>query len=378
MDHVKRLNRLQDELAKSDFDALIYGTGANFLYFTGLHVRWHRDDEPHEPTCFLLVKEGEDPQVILDSSWSALGSDAPVDVEVVSSQYELLTALQRYLKGSQRIGASQRALEYICELVRPILPGVECDNAELLGEHMRWIKEPEEIAFLRELTGLTNRVMEIVVDQVRPGITQLQMQKLVAQTGLKLGAEDISFPATVAYVKSGTEPTTDPFVYPPEEGLVPGTSIAFDFGFIRQGYCSDYGRSFYCGNAPDHIRAAYRALQESQLHLIEQMKPGQLKINQMFDVIEAALDERGYGDRIRARLPERGLGHQIGVDLHERPSLGPNSDVWLQPGMVMAIEPKVWHPGEYYLRVEDIVLITKDGAESLTTFDRTLFELPLT
>lgn len=377
MDHVKRLNKLQKKLVESDFDGLVYGTGANFLYFTGLHVRWHRDDEPGEPTCFLLLREGEDPRVILDTSWSHLASQSPVEVELVSSQYELLTALGRYLKGTERVGASQRAEAYIRELMRPVLPGVECDNGELLGEHMRWIKEPEEIAFLRELTGLTNRVMEIVVDSVRPGITQLEMQRLVAETGLRIGAEDISFPSTVAYVKSGTEPTTDPFVYPAEEGLVPGTSIAFDFGFIREGYCSDYGRSFYSGPAPDHIANAYKALQESQLHLISKMKPGQLKINQMFDVIEAALDERGYGDRIRARLPERGLGHQIGVDLHERPSLGPDSDVWLQPGMVMAIEPKVWHPGEYYLRVEDIVLITEEGAESLTTFDRELFELPL-
>lgn len=106
------------------------------------------------------------------------------------------------------------------------------------------------------------------------------------------------------------------------------------------------------------------------------MKPG-LKIGEMFNIIEAFLDGRGFGDRLRARLPHGNLGHHIGVDLHEKPWLRPGCDVVLQPGMVMCLEPKLWLPGEYYIRVEDMVLITEEGAESLTVFDRRLFELPL-
>ena len=87
------------------------------------------------------------------------------------------------------------------------------------------------------------------------------------------------------------------------------------------------------------------------------------------------LDELGYGDRFRARLPCGTLGHQIGVDLHENPWIRPETETLLAPGMVMCIEPKVWSPGQYYLRVEDMVLVTEEGAESLTVFDRNTFEL---
>ncbi len=378
MDHMKRLGKLQDQLVFRDIDALVYGTGANFTYFTGLGVHWHRDSEPQEPTCFLLMAQDEEPRVLLHSAWEHLAGASPVPVEIISSRYELLTALATYLKGMRYVGTSQRAEGFIRELLRPVLLHTQCFDAEEVGARIRWIKEPEEIAFLRQLNAMSDRVMEVVVEQIRPPITQLQLQRLVVETGLALGADDISFPPTAGFVKSGLEARENPFVYPKDKPLVPGSSISFDFGFIKDNYCSDYGRSFYSGPAPDHISAAYRALQASVVHLIERMNPGELKINQMFDVIEEALDERGYGDRLRARLPQRGLGHNIGVDLHETPRLRPETDVWLQPGMVMAIEPKLLHAGEYYLRVEDIVLITPTGAESLTTFDRDRFELPLT
>jgi len=106
------------------------------------------------------------------------------------------------------------------------------------------------------------------------------------------------------------------------------------------------------------------------------MKPG-MRIGDMPKIILAKLDELGYGDRFRARVPDGTLGHQIGVDLHENPWIKPDCDMKLLPGMVMCIEPKLWLPGEYYLRVEDMVLVTENGAESLTDFNRELFELPL-
>ncbi len=376
MNYPKRLEKLQNELMFRNVDALVYGTGANFTYFTGLNVHWHRDSEPQEPTCFLLMIKGEEPRILLHAAWAHLADESPVPADIISTRYELLKALGRHLKGIKYVGTSQSAETFIRELLRPVLLHTQCVNAEHVGGRIRWIKEPEEIAFLRELNAMSDRVMETVVEHIRPGITQLGLQELVVETGLSLGAQDISFPPTAGFVKSGLEATENPFVYPKDKPLVPGSSISFDFGFIKDNYCTDYGRSFYSGPAPGHISKAYRALQESVVYLISRMNPGELKINQMFDVIEQALDERGYGDRLRARLPQRGLGHQIGVDLHETPRLRPDSDVWLKPGMVMAIEPKLLHAGEYYLRVEDIVLITETGAESLTTFDRERFELP--
>ena len=92
-------------------------------------------------------------------------------------------------------------------------------------------------------------------------------------------------------------------------------------------------------------------------------------------MIEVSLDASGYGEFIRARLTTKSVGHQIGIEVHEDPWLEPQNKELLVPGMVVCIEPKLWDDGRYYLRVEDMILITDDGAESLTNFDRDLFQL---
>lgn len=373
--YARRLRRLHQLMVEAQLDGLVYGIGPDLRYFTGLAVNWPRESEPATPNALLAVTADGTPRLLIGRSLLELAGGSPVPCEVASSPAELTAALARFLRKG-RIGVSRPAGQYLGELVTAALPGAECVDAEHLTVPLRMIKDEAEIAALRRVVALTDRVMERVIDHVRPGITQQGLEELIGQTGTGWGAEDVSFAPAGKFVETGSEPGADPFTYPPDQGLVPGSSIAFDFGFVLDGYCSDFGRSFYCGPAPEHISGAYRALQEAQCHLISQMAPGRFKLGELFGVLEAALDERGYGDRLRARLPEGNLGHQIGIDLHEDPWLRRDCDVPLQEGMVMAIEPKVWLPGDYYLRVEDIVLVTSDGAESLTNFDRNLFELP--
>lgn len=379
MDYAARLKRLHEVVVDEGMDSLVYGTGANFQYFTGIPVPWTREHEPEAPGCFLVFSEYQKkPLVILDESAKNYPRpELPVEFAVAESEQKAAGLLREWLTGRATLtGTGRRAGPYIRGLLDRTLPDVEWVDAEGAGERIRMRKDRLEIAALRRVVALTDQVMGKVIDRIRPGVTQLQLQAMIKEAGLGLGAQQVSFPPAALFVKSGTAPTADPFVYPKEDGLVPGTSIAFDFGFVLNGYCSDFGRSFYCGPAPEHISGAYRALQEAQLELIAKMRPGETNLGQMFGILEAAVDRLGYGDRLRARLKDGTLGHQIGVDLHENPWIRPTTDVVLKPGMVMAIEPKLWLPGEYYLRVEDIVLVTETGAESLTGFDRATFELP--
>lgn len=375
MGYRRRLQRLQAAMQRNHLDGLIFGTGANFQYFTGLPIKWQRDHQPLEPDMLLVLSHGQEPYVLMSIEHGELLS-APIETKVYRSHDELISTLRGSLRG-KRIGTSRAAEQYIQRLINGVNTELETVLAEHLGEELRLYKEADEVTRLRKVALLTDQVMHRVVGDIRPGITQLELQGLIAAYGKSLGATDVSFPPAALFVKSGSEPTHDPFVYPKEKGLVAGTSIAFDFGFVLDGYCSDFGRSFYCGPAPAHIAGAYHALQEAQCELISQMTPGKVKVSEMFGKLEAVLDRLGYGDYLRARLPDGTLGHQIGVDLHENPWIRPDCDIILQPGMVMAIEPKLWLTGEYYLRVEDMVLITDTGAESLTTFNRELFELPL-
>ena len=200
--------------------------------------------------------------------------------------------------------------------------------------------------------------------------TSLKIEHL----GRGLGASDVSFPTTAGFCKSGSEPV-GVFNYEHDQTLESGTAIAFDIGFVLDGYCSDWGRSVYYGEPAEHIEKAYPALMTAVVETIDAMCGEVQRVNQVFDHIEMVCDREGYKDRLLERLPNRMVGHQIGVEVHEDPWLKPDQDQELVDGMVFCIEPKLWHKGEYYLRVEDMILIKNGKAESLTKYDREIFQL---
>ena len=278
------------------------------------------------------------------------------------------------LKGG-RVGLGDHVWGSTTVEVARAVKDAEFQGAEALMDHLRMIKDAGEIQRLRRVAELTDKAMEAVILQIKEGITQGELALEVEVQGRRLGASDISFPPTAGFVKSGSEISSDPFTYPKEKGLVPGTSIAFDIGFVMEGYCSDFGRSFYFGPAGPDIEKGYEALHQGVLETVDKMHDGSMRVCDLFPALEETLDRLGYGDYLRARLKTGNLGHQIGVEVHEPPWLSPEYEETLRTGMVMALEPKIWHAGEYYLRVEDIVMVGPRKMEFLTNFDRELFQL---
>ena len=107
-------------------------------------------------------------------------------------------------------------------------------------------------------------------------------------------------------------------------------------------------------------------LQQSVIQTVDKMKESSMRVCDVFPSIEKELDRYGYGNYQRARLPTKSVGHNIGVEVHEPPWLNPENELVLQSNMVLAVEPKLWHAGEYYLRVEDIVLTKPSFSLTLT------------
>ena len=243
-----------------------------------------------------------------------------------------------------------------------------------LMDPIRMIKDMDEIRKLRRVAKLTDAVMGKVIDELDEESTMRNTSLKIEHLGKGLGASDVSFPATAGFCKSGSEPE-GVFNYKKEQTLDPGTSIAFDVGFVLDGYCSDWGRSVYYGEPEEHIEKAYPALMTAVVETIDAIGDEVQKVDQVFDHIEKVCEREGYKDQLLERLPNRMVGHQIGVEVHEDPWLKPDEEQELLDGMVFCVEPKLWYKGEYYLRVEDMILIKNGKAESLTKFDRELFQL---
>ena len=284
--------------------------------------------------------------------------------------------LKPYAKGTKKVGVGLGCESHLKEMLGEIDSSVEVVSAQLMVESLRKIKDEKEIAALRKAAEFTDYTMGEIVKILRPGVTQWQVETKLNELALERSCMDLPFDPSCSFLKTGDPRCMKHGGIPKDEPLTPGTSIAFDYGFVMDGYCSDFGRSFYCGKAPEKIANAYKALQTAQVELLEQIKPG-VSLGITFDALGKTLDRFGFKDNLSNFANIGMMGHQIGIDTHEEPWLYNGSELVFEPGMVMTIEPKIFIPGEVFMRVEDMVLITENGCESLTRFDRDLYELPL-
>lgn len=380
MNFDRRVKWLQARMDQQGLDVVIYGSCQNFQYLTGMLIDWRRGVDSGSPETILFVPRMGEPILTVggmgmryaEKCW--IKNLRPVErggyygdiVKQVATDID-------WSEGKIAIGDHIWGSSLI-EIARQFKGGTFRSGKALLDD-LRMIKEPEELEKLRKVAKLTDDVMDEIISGVTDGVTQRNLQIDIEMLGRKKGASDISFTPTAGFVKSGSKVTENPFEYPKDEGLEPGTSIAFDIGFVNEGYCSDWGRSMYWGTASEEVNKGYEALMQSVVTTVDKMGAGNMRVNEIFPSIETYLDGEGYGDYLRARLKTGNVGHQIGVETHENPWLKPSEKMELKEGMVMCLEPKIWHAGEYYLRVEDMVLVKKNKGEFLTKYDREQFQL---
>ncbi|MFP3951477.1 MAG: M24 family metallopeptidase [Candidatus Bathyarchaeia archaeon] len=380
MNFRRRIEGLQDRMLDLDLDLVVYGAGPNFQYLTGSLVEWRRGRDLTSPKNNVFITPEGDPVMTLDEGSKRHEDEAWIkDVRVLERKEDAREAIKGLVgdlvEEPGRVGVGEYLWGSTVLDLAVACKGAKFSKAGNLLNEIRMIKEEEEISRLRKVAQLTEEVMEEIIPKVDRGISQRQLALDVEMEGRERGARDVSFPSTAGYVKTGSEPTEGPFNYPPDKGLEQETSIAFDVGFVLDGYCSDWGRSMYFGRPDEDISEGYNALQNSVVETVDEMAPGSMRVCDIYPSIEEKLDDAGYGEFLRARLKTGSVGHQIGVEVHEEPRLRPGNYTSLQEGMVFCVEPKIWDNGRYYLRVEDMVLVTSRGAEFLTTYDRNHFTL---
>jgi Xaa-Pro aminopeptidase len=387
----RRIYFLQNKMKELKVDCAFYATSAAMQYLlddpTYFWQRTIQTGSPfppkqesfsghfqNMPDAVLVIPASGDPTIVLTAERAKTMRPAHIK-QLIGSFYELGELLGEALCGTHFL-LSESCRWYVKELLLEQVSGCTFADGETLVEEMRKIKEPKEVEALREAAAFTDEAMRKLVPLMQPGITQRDLQHAIGDIARENGL-DLSFPPAAIFVHTDAPNADQLFSYPLDEPLKPGSSIGFDFGFLKNGYVSDYGRSFYCGEAPDEIKRGYEALQRAQVQLIESIRPG-MRIGDCFQSLYRTMEETGYGNYLR-RSPQdiAIMGHQIGIDTHERPWIHDEQNAVFEPGMVMCIEPKLWWPGKCYLRCEDMVHITENGAEFLTNFDRSLFALPI-
>ena len=374
-----RTQKIVDLINQAGLDGVLYATGANFQYLTHSNdVYWQRccmhniagNHSPHNVPEALVYMNKEGRITILCTPQHRGKYNHPT-VHAYMDQFE--DELAPIIDG-KKIGIGYNCGEWMKKTLKEVDPEIVTTEAENLMDYIRCYKDEEEIAQLRKMAQFTDEAIMYVATHLKEGMTQYEAEHMLMEYGFEHGMEDFSFPPTIGFKTRGTFTPEQNFDFPRTTPLVPGTGIAFDIGFMNNGYCSDWGRTLYWGKAPEHVKKGYEALQAGQVAMVSQIVPYKTNINELYDMIEAEVVKRGFGDVLRYRDIKM-LGHQIGIDCHEFPMLAASVDFVLKPGMVFCSEPKMMFEGETYMRVEDMILITETGAEFLSTFPRDMFEI---
>mgnify|MGYP000877424285 CR=1 FL=1 len=206
--------------------------------------------------------------------------------------------------------------------------------------------------------------------------SSLPIREIDAQM-IKQGAEGPSFNTMLLFGGPGTGRQDAPrpsFAGPGSFNavLTPGSVLAFDFGVVYEGWCSDFGRTVYIGEPSADMLRDHQLVADAQQAALDVMKGGEATGAQADAAARRVFEDAGRGDEFI-----HGLGHGVGVNVHEPPGLSKGDDTVLQNGMTLAVEPSLWVNHEYFVRVEDVVLVTPDGGVSLNTtptFDMIVIE----
>ena len=240
---------------------------------------------------------------------------------------------------------------------------IKVDHVRSPVNHLRQIKDADEIVNVKKSMQIVEAVFKLVRKEIKkPGMTEVQLAQFIQNSGLKMGANDLSFPAIVA---SGVNAAV-PHHTPSNKRLKAGESIILDFGFKYKNYCSDFTRTVFLKKVQPKLEVAYNQVEKAYLgsmeyiegSLLGQPQKAAFKGVKAGDVYQKAVDI--LAEKKLDRYFIHSLGHGTGLEIHELPNLSPNSKDILANGMVFSIEPGVYLPKLGGIRIEDLVYL-KDG-----------------
>ena len=232
-------------------------------------------------------------------------------------------------------------------------PFVETDGV-VVG--LRAVKDRYEIARMRGAQSITDAAFEHIVRYMRPGMMERQVQLELEEFMLRHGAQGLAFPSIVATGPNGASP----HAIPGATMLEAGQCVVLDFGARSYGYCSDMTRTVFLGEPDPEMRAAWDALREANESVEAMLRPG-VTGKEAHERAEAVLAAAGFGGRMG-----HGLGHGVGIDIHEEPVLAPRNERPLAADNVVTVEPGIYLPGKFGMRLEDFGVVTADGFDVFT------------
>jgi Xaa-Pro aminopeptidase len=375
-DYAGRQQRLAERMKAEGVDALFLAPSADLEYLTGVERQIPNFGEASYPSGWVtgaFFVPGSDPVFVFPRMFVAfdLREEPRGELVVVNETDDGLAIFERVARGLNRSGTVAVGDRVWAETTLNLARIFGLDRLRTgsrLVNELRRVKTPEELEAMGRAIRTVEETMAAVTPLVVPGATMAELAEAVEH---QLHAAGSRTPSFATHIFTGLEESDlDSHTRTAHEPLTQNTSVMFDFGGVVDGYCSDFGRTIYCGDPPDDYREIYEvmlAAQEAGCAAAAADTPA----SEVNAACRRPIEEAGLGEHFRHRM-----GHGIGMDVHERPFISTEDDTPLEPGMTFTDEPSIIIPGRFSVRIEDIVVCQEGGGRNLNGYPAALVANP--
>jgi Xaa-Pro aminopeptidase len=375
-DYRERRRRLGETLEAHGVDVLFLGLSSDLEYLTGIRrgiPMFGQSSYAHGWVAGAFFRPHAEPIFVLPRMVAAFDLHAEPEGElvVVNETDDGRAVFERVVRGLgslRSLAFGDRAwAETAIELGR--LAGLDALlTGSFLVNELRRVKSTEELEAMTRACRAVTTAMDAVAPRVVPGVTMAELRDDVEGELRRAGSLTPSFPT---HVFTGTFTATEPGdldsgTASAHDPLTEGTTVLFDFGGVVDGYCSDFGRTVYCGDPPRDVVDAYDAMLAAQEAGRAALRPGVLA-REVNAACRVPIEDAGLGEHFRHRM-----GHGIGLDVHERPFLSAEDETPLEAGMTFTDEPSIIVPGRFGVRIEDVVVCEEAGGRYLVGYPKDL------
>lgn len=353
-----RVQKLRRALKKSGLDGFFVCGRENTRYLTGF-----------AGTYSVIALDSEGAWFVTDPRY---GEAAEKDL---GGQFEILLKTSQNTKSFWKDFLAERGWKSAgfegsvpynnYEMLRSNCPKLKLEEAEQLILELRARKDEAELAAIRKAVRLADRIMKRAIAMLRPGLSEAEVSRQIRFWAEEMGGVGESFPNIVAAGRNSSRPHH----HPGKKKLKAGDPVTIDLGVIADGYCSDLTRTVALGQSAKEFEHIYEVCLAANEAAIAAIKPGMTGA-QADAKARAVIEEAGYGEFFG-----HGLGHGVGVEIHEAPRLAPSSEQKLYAGNVVTIEPGIYVPRKFGVRIEDYAVLVKGGAEVLSQAPKRLKKL---
>lgn len=360
MNYSDRVDKFSLGLQKKNIDAAVLFSYPNIRYFTGVRVNEAID------TILIVTNEGEATYLVPMLDYTRVKKTCWIDnvLPFPEDNPNYLAPLADAFdnKNIRIVGIEEDAITfYKMNFLKEISQArlVPIDDL-VIG--IRAIKTKEEIAFIREAARIADKAMQESLGLLKEGIAEAEISSYASYIMEREGAEGTAFEP---FVMSG-ENAWLPQRFSSNKKIGIGEMIIFDMGAKYEGYCSDLTRTFSLGGLNKQQKEIFRIAYSAQREALNAVRP-EIPAGEIDKIAREFISRHGYGEY----FPHI-TGHGVGISIHEKPILDKGSETILEPNMVVTIEPGIYLKGVGAARVEDMVLVTEDGHEVLTSTERML------